>query len=46
MEKKINISVKNIISFVHKHGDIKSLSLGGSRAVDGTKAHQKIQKRF
>lgn len=43
---KISISVREIVEFVLKSGDIKSVFLSSSRAVDGIKAHQKIQKRF
>ncbi len=42
----LKISVRDIIEYVYRSGDIRALSLGASRAVDGTKAHQRIQKRF
>ncbi|MCT4688075.1 ATP-dependent DNA helicase [Vallitalea sp.] len=43
---KLSISVRELIEFVLRSGDIKSVFLSSSRAVDGIKAHQKIQKRF
>ncbi len=43
---EIRISVRELIEFVLRSGDIKSVFLSSSRAVDGIKAHQKIQKRF
>lgn len=35
-----------MVEFVLKSGDISSVFLSSSRAVDGIKAHQKIQKKF
>jgi DNA excision repair protein ERCC-2 len=43
---ELKISVRDIIEYVYRNGDIRALSLGTTRAVDGTKAHQRIQKRF
>jgi DNA excision repair protein ERCC-2 len=46
MEKNrdIKISVRNLIEFVLRAGDLDMRFMGSSRAVEGTKAHQKIQK--
>ena len=46
MEKNrdIKISVRNLVEFVLRAGDLDSRFMGSSRAVEGTKAHQKIQK--
>ncbi len=43
---EMRISVRELIEFVLRSGDIRSVFLSSSRAVDGIKAHQKIQKRF
>lgn len=43
---EIRISVRELIEFVLRSGDIRSVFLSSSRAADGIKAHQKIQKRF
>lgn len=43
---KIKISVREIVEFVLKTGDINTVFLSSSRAVDGIKVHQKIQKKF
>lgn len=42
----IKISVRNIIEFVHRYGDIVSSTMGASpqRMEEGTRAHVKIQK--
>jgi len=46
MEKNrdIKISVRNLVEFVMRAGDLDGRFMGSSRAVEGTKAHQKIQK--
>ena len=46
MEKHrdIKISVRNLVEFVLRAGDLDMRFMGSSRAVEGTKAHQKIQK--
>ncbi|MBU3189905.1 ATP-dependent DNA helicase [Clostridium bowmanii] len=42
--KEIKISVRNLVEFVLRSGDLDTRFMGSSRAVEGTKAHQKIQK--
>lgn len=46
MEKNrdIKISVRNLVEFVLRAGDLDTRFMGSNRAVEGTKAHQKIQK--
>ncbi|MBZ9688658.1 ATP-dependent DNA helicase [Clostridium estertheticum] len=46
MEKNrdIKISVRNLVEFVLRAGDLDMRFMGSNRAVEGTKAHQKIQK--
>lgn len=41
---EIKISVRNLVEFILRSGDLDSRFRGSSRAVEGTKAHQKIQK--
>jgi len=40
----IKISVRNLVEFVLRHGDLQPGSIGTSRALEGIKAHQYIQK--
>ena len=42
--RDIKISVRNLVEFVLRAGDLDMRFMGSSRAVDGTKAHQKIQQ--
>ncbi|ODA40365.1 ATP-dependent DNA helicase [Desulfosporosinus sp. BG] len=40
----IKVSVRNLVEFVLRHGDLQPGSIGASRAQEGIKAHQYIQK--
>ena len=40
----IKVSVRNLVEFVLMHGDLQPGSIGASRAQEGIKAHQYIQK--
>ena len=44
---EIKISVRNLIEFVHRYGDIISSSMASSpsRMEEGPRAHVKIQKQ-
>jgi Rad3-related DNA helicase len=42
---KIRISVRNLVEFIFRSGDIDSQFMSNSRALEGTKAHQKVQKK-
>lgn len=44
MKKEINISVRNLVEYVMRSGDIDNQFRSMSRAVEGTYAHQKVQK--
>lgn len=44
IKRDIRISVRNLIEFTLRSGDIDNRFVGSSRAVEGTKLHQKIQK--
>lgn len=46
MDKKIKISVRNLIEFVLRSGDIDNSFMSTSRALEGTLAHQKVQKSY
>ena len=48
MEQKqeIILSVRNFVEFVLRAGDLDSRFMGSSRAVEGTRAHQKLQKSY
>ena len=41
-QRQIKISVRNLIEFVLRTGDIDSSYVGVNRAQQGTKAHQKL----
>lgn len=41
---EIRISVRNLVEFIFRSGDIDSQFMSNSRALEGTKAHQKVQK--
>lgn len=43
---QIKISVRNLVEFVLRSGDLDSRFTGSSRAIEGTKAHQKLQKEY
>jgi len=42
--RDIKISVRNLVEFVLRAGNLDTRFMGSNRAVEGTKAHQKIQK--
>lgn len=41
---EIKISVRNLVESVLRSGDLDTRFMGASRALEGTKAHQKLQK--
>jgi len=43
-KKEIKISVRNLVEFVLRTGDIDSSFTGSSRAVEGTRLHKKYRK--
>jgi len=42
--KTIKVSVRNLVEFVLRHGDLQPGSIGASRAQEAIRAHQSIQK--
>ena len=46
MENKITVSVRNLIEFVMRSGDIDNSFRSMNSAVEGTKAHVKVQKSY
>ncbi len=46
MEKNIKISVRNLVEMVMRSGDIDSGFTSSVRALEGTLAHQKVQKSY
>ncbi|HZK53432.1 MAG TPA: ATP-dependent DNA helicase [Desulfosporosinus sp.] len=42
--KTIKVSVRNLVEFVLRHGDLQPGSIGASRAQEAIRAHQTIQK--
>lgn len=46
MKNNIKISVRNLIEFVMKSGHIDNSFKSINRALEGTKAHQKVQKSY
>ncbi|KNF07858.1 Rad3-like DNA helicase [Gottschalkia purinilytica] len=43
-ENTIKISVRNLVEFVLRSGDLNVRFMSANRALEGTKAHQKVQK--
>ena len=41
----INISVRNLVEFVLRRGDINSRYRSSKRAVEGTRIHSRLQKK-
>ncbi|WP_312668074.1 ATP-dependent DNA helicase [Tissierella praeacuta] len=46
MSNIIKVSVRNLVEFVLRSGDIDNSFMSMSRALEGTKAHQKVQKSY
>lgn len=46
MNNTIKISVRNLVEFVLRSGDIDTSFMSTSRALEGTLAHQKVQKSY
>ncbi|WP_132995961.1 ATP-dependent DNA helicase [Sporanaerobacter acetigenes] len=46
MKKEIKVSVRNLVEFVLRSGDLDTSFMGSSRAVEGTRAHTKIQNSY
>lgn len=46
MDNIIKISVRNLVEFVLRSGDIDNRFMSMSRALEGTLAHQKVQKSY
>lgn len=44
--KEVVISIRNLVEFVLMSGDLDSRFTGSSRALEGTRAHQKVQKSY
>ncbi|ABR50300.1 DEAD_2 domain protein [Alkaliphilus metalliredigens QYMF] len=45
-QREIKVSVGNLVEFVLRSGNLDSGFSGGSSAIEGTRAHQKIQKNY
>ncbi|WP_446898928.1 ATP-dependent DNA helicase [Clostridium sp. LBM24168] len=45
-KKDIKISVRNLVEFVFRYGDLDNRFTSNARAVEGTKIHQKLQKQY
>lgn len=46
MNNEIKVSVRNLVEFVLRAGDLDTTFMGTSRALEGTKAHRKIQNSY
>lgn len=44
--KEVRISVRNLIEFVKRSGDIDRRFFSNKRAVEGIRAHQKVQREY
>ena len=43
-EREIKMSVRKLVEFILRSGDLDSRFVGSSRAVEGTRIHKKVQK--
>jgi Rad3-related DNA helicase len=43
-QSEIKLSVRNLVEFIFRSGDLNSQFISNTRALEGTRAHQKIQK--
>ena len=46
MTRQVKISVRNLVEYVLRSGDIDNRFQSMTRAVEGTLAHQKVQKTY
>ena len=46
MNNEIKVSVRNLVEFVLRSGDLDSTFMGASRALEGTRGHQKVQNFY
>ena len=46
MSKQIKVSVRNLVEFILRSGDIDNTFVGSTRALEGTRAHQKVQSSY
>lgn len=46
MKKQAKISVRNLVEFIYRYGDLTNEYIGPGRALEGTKIHQKVQKQL
>lgn len=44
--RKVNISVRQLVEFVLRSGDLDSRLMGSDRALEGTRGHQRVQKSY
>ncbi|GIM28292.1 ATP-dependent helicase [Clostridium polyendosporum] len=45
IKKEVKVSVRNLVQFILRKGNIDNRFIGKSRAQEGIKAHQKLQKQ-
>ncbi|MCH3963070.1 MAG: ATP-dependent DNA helicase [Clostridium sp.] len=45
-ENEIKISVRNLVEFVFRYGDLDNRFTSSARAVEGTRVHQELQKQY
>ena len=46
MNNEIKVSVRNLVEVVLRSGDLDATFMGASRALEGTKGHQKVQNSY
>ncbi|MDU4934402.1 MAG: ATP-dependent DNA helicase [Peptostreptococcaceae bacterium] len=46
MKKKIKISIRSLVEFILRHGDIDNRYVGSVKAIEGIKGHQIVQKSY
>lgn len=45
-KRQVKISVRNLVEFILRSGNIDASFIGSSRAVEGTRVHKKLQESF
>ncbi|MGL5329716.1 MAG: hypothetical protein ACRDD7_10630, partial [Peptostreptococcaceae bacterium] len=46
MTKEIKISIRNLVEFIMRHGDIDNRFISNIKAIEGIRGHQKIQQSY
>lgn len=45
-KKKVKLSVRKLVEFIFRHGDLNNRFASNVKAIEGTKVHKKLQDRY